>query len=454
MTIKFLLIPALILGFATDAFCIPKNPVKERKLYVGSDSTEAILTFKGRLESTKRKLTTSDARDLIESQIQHLYGPMSVGEFRGHKHAMAVPRGNHKISNIKIKKVKQRFEVTYNYSGTIVLQNGPVDKYDVILPINPNTIFKAGLIGEKNPCTDEHYQDEGDFWYFWNPENSGCKLEENEHYLVVTGNVKRTPNTELSYPEYNRLAEDGVVSISLLMGMDDPESKRDPNISHDTNAINFRDIKRTLLDMGYESHKWGSQEILSISDDWSKKEIQVITKQQVYVEDFTKEVKGNEKVKIVLRIFFGPSGIDEESSVFHRFFKDALENQSILMYDGHSGLGAHLDLPSIEQEIGYLKPNKNRYQIYFFNSCTSYSYYNTMYFNRKRTSSDPQGTKNLDIFTNGLATYFAVMHDSNLALIKAVELYFESGTRMSYQSLAKEIDSNNLFGINGDEDNP
>lgn len=57
-----------------------------------------------------------------------------------------------------------------------------------------------------------------------------------------------------------------------------------------------------------------------------------------------------------------------------------------MIYNGHSGLGGHLDLKAIADLQGFrIAPNKNRYQIYFFNSCTSYTYDNTTYFNRKRT---------------------------------------------------------------------
>jgi hypothetical protein len=80
-----------------------------------------------------------------------------------------------------------------------------------------------------------------------------------------------------------------------------------------------------------------------------------------------------------------------------------------------------------------------------------------MYFDRKKTSSDPNGTKKLDIFTNGLSTYFSTMQTSNAALATALEAslqYATTGTAyVSYQTLAKQIDSENLFGINGDEDN-
>ena len=49
------------------------------------------------------------------------------------------------------------------------------------------------------------------------------------------------------------------------------------------------------------------------------------------------------------------------------------------------------------------------------------------------------------------------MPDSNAALAKAIDkavTFAETGKGfVSYQTLAKEIDSDNLFGVNGDEDN-
>jgi hypothetical protein len=411
---------------------------KERQLYVGKDSTEAIMTFNGTVEVAGRP-SQEAALEKINEQIEHLYGPMSAAQYK------SVPRGNHKITNVKVTPMSNgNSKVTYSYSGTIVLQNGPTSTYEIILPVNPDKIYKAGMINRTNPCTDHHYQEEGDFWYFWNPANPGCRLQKNKDFFTISANIKRVTNTQLTFPEYERLVDqNGNITVSLLMGMDDPNQNRDPNSSGDINASNFRDIKETLKSMGYQGRVWTSNEINAIA----KKP----TRKGVYVEEFLKQVG---RVKILLRVFFGPSGIDEDSSSFHYFFKDALENQAVMMYDGHSGLGGHLDLESIEEEIGALRPNQNRYQIYYFNSCTSYSYYNTMYFDRKKSAQDPNGTKNLDIFTNGLATYFSVMHDTNLALIKAIESYASGSAKISYQSLAKSIDSDNLFGINGDEDNP
>lgn len=428
------------------AFSVSAFAGKERKLYVGSDSTEAIMTFAGTVEMEKRsKPSLTEAKSHIDEQVNHLFGPMGEAEYQ------AVPKGDQKISNIRISAVRgQTYKISYDYRGTIVLKKGAGPTYEIVLPVNPSSVYSAGLVGDHNPCTDEHYQAEGDFWYFWNPAKEGCRLQEGRDYLKIKAKVQRQANTRRTFPEYDRLVdENGVISMTLLMGMDDPRKQRDPNTSNDINAQNFRDIKNSFLQGGWQSRLWSENEIREVVQK------RINTKDLSYVEEFTKTSRREGRdITLAVRVVFGPSGIDEKSTSFHYFFKDALENSSVLMYDGHSGLGGHLDLDSIEQANGFkLRPNKNRYQIYYFNSCSSYTYYNTMYFGRKSTAGDREGTKNLDIMTNGLATYFSVMHDTNFALISAIEAYASGKALVSYQTLARQIDSGNLFGINGDEDN-
>ncbi len=272
---------------------------------------------------------------------------------------------------------------------------------------------------------------------------------------MKSASIARLPNSSETYPEYPRLVnqETNTIDVYLLMGMDDPYADSDPNTSSDINASNFRDLKETLLsDVQFKSKKWTNAEKKIVLGDSGA--------ESPYVEEFSKVIEPNqlnqfaEAVTYRVIIFFGPSGIDEDSSAFHYFLKYAVDGGSVMMYDGHSGLGGHLDLPSIEENEGFqFQPDPNRYQIYYFNSCSSYTYYNTMFFDRKATNADPKGTKSLDILTNGLATYFHVMHDTNMSVIKAIDAWARKGVWTSYQALAKEIDSGNLFGINGDEDN-
>ena len=412
----------------------------EKKLYIGSNSTEARLTFLGTVEyDSSTKPTMAKLKEVIESQVEHTIGPMSVAKYS------SVPKGDHKISGIKIlSKSNEAYSIEYTYTGTVVLANGPKTTYDIILAKNPQKIYLAGFVGEHNPCTDEHYQSEGDFWYFWNPANPGCMLKKDKDYTIVKAKVERFENTTKTYPEYHNLPdENGIINIHVLFGMDDNQKGRNPLTSGDINASIYRDFRDYLLENGYKAKKWTAAEIGVIAK----------TKDGAnpYVETFTKE-------KIAYRFFFGPTAINEDSLAFHWFYKDAIENSSVMLYGGHSGLGGHLDLASIEQNLGTeIKFNTKKYQIFFFDSCTSYKYYNTQYFERKVTSKDPNGTKKLDIFTNGLSTYFHVMPESNRAVAIAFEKalgYATAGNGfVSYQSLAKQIDSDNLFGINGDEDN-
>ncbi|NUM89598.1 MAG: hypothetical protein HUU37_10370, partial [Bdellovibrionales bacterium] len=150
------------------------HAARERKLYVGANSTEAKLEFQHRvLMSARSKPSLEAAEEQIEEQLVHMFGPMGEAEYK------AVPKGEHRISKIKIAPLDTgAWEISYSYKGIIVLENGPRTEYAFHLPVNPDTIYAAGFNGRVNPCTDDHYQDEGDFWYFWNPENPGCRLQE------------------------------------------------------------------------------------------------------------------------------------------------------------------------------------------------------------------------------------------------------------------------------------
>ena len=426
-----------ILGFCLSTSTFGQT---ERKLYVGKDSTEAVMTFDHEVEMKSTTAPTQEeALHHINQQVLHLFGPMGAATYKG------VPKGNHEITDIQISRGKNSYIIRYHYVGTIVLKNGPTTEYEITLPVNPETIYETGLVGWKNPCTDSHYDMEQYFWYFWNPKNQGCRLKEGRDYKRVTAQIQRLANTKDTYPQYDRLVDDsGTIHISLLMGMDNPYLDPNPMNSTDINASNYRAIRNSLLRLGFESlSTWSKEQIFSIATPRPKP--------LPYVEELEKQ---DQKAKIVIRLFFGPSEMDELSQTFHYFFKDAIENSSVMIYDGHSGLGEYLDLERMEQEEGFeMQPHQARYQIYYFNSCSSYPYYNSTFFNRKITDSDPKGTKNLDILTNGLSTYFYVLHDTNLAFIRAIDTWADGKARISYQKIAKEIDSGNLFGINGDEDN-
>lgn len=436
--------------------------VERQIAFVSKKASEATLTYSWFVEmDSDTKPSVAEAREQVEEQVQHMFGPMERSS------VMAAPKEDHKIT-VKaagIEKIEEgRWRIQYDYEGTIVLENGPRTRYQFVLPVDPDKIYEAAMVGSKNPCTDEHYQSEGDFWYFWSPAGWGkdefpkCRLrsnengrvEEGEDYELVNARVERLAKDRTTYPEYDRLAVKNVIDVHLFYGMDEAKGVVDPYKSRDINADVYRGVAKGLKAMGFEIRKWSRDEIDSVVPPAS-------AEGAVFVEEAVKEFNGGLKMRV--RLFFGHTGIDEESTGFHYFFRDALKNSAVMVYNGHSGLGGHLDLQAIADLHGFrIQPNRNRYQIYFFNSCTSYTYYNTTYFNRKRKKGkkgvDPAGTKNLDIMANGLATAFEGMVEVDLAMIGAIDKFATRKTWTSFQRIARDVDTDNLFTVNGDEDNP
>lgn len=415
--------------------------------YAAKGSTEASLDFTFAVEFTPRGAPSAAVvQQAIEAQVLHLFGPMAAAT------TPAVPKTDHRITDVKVAKKEGEagvYRASYRYQGTIVVHNGPRTRYDILLPIRPGKIFEQALItkGNKtvNPCTDPHYQEKSDFWYFWNPEQAGCRLKEGEHYARVRGAIERNPNTRLTYPEYDRLLDEkGRVRIDVFFGMDDSAHSPDPTHSNDWNGIAFRSFRKNLVGMGF------TEQVLT--KDEVKKLLGSRVSAVPYMSTFTWAGK---HAPIVVRAFFGPTGPDERSLAFHLLLADALNRSSIVIHDGHSGLGNALDLESLERKRRFrLTPNVNRYQIYYFNSCTSYPYYTRDFFGRKRTAKDPRGTKNLDIITNGLATPFDPNATANVAIVRAVQRWAAGYPAPSYQRLADLLTEDVLLGVNGDEDNP
>lgn len=424
------------------------TPRPERRLFAARNSFEARLKFQ--FEVRYRGANSHRAAlEAVDDQVQYLFGPMGV------RSPLAVPKNKYSTRIIDLKAYgssQSTWVARYEYDGIIQVENTVGNTLEVLLPYNPSTIYRAsrGANG-RYPCTDPHYQSEGDFWYFWNPENRNCPLREGTHYAKVEGQITPIANTELTYPEYGRLVREsnGVQTIrfDMLYGMDDVSKGKDPRTSADLSADSYRSLTSLLEDKGFQAgERWRRAELDAVivdpNEDYG----------DPFVIEYTKQVRG---IRFVVRIFFGASGAAEDSLPFHYFLKDAIENASVLIYSGHSGLGASLDLDWIESTRGFtIDFDKRNYQIFFMNGCSTYTYYNRMFFDRKKSSRDSQGTKNLDVLTNGLATYFDVMDTSDFYLINAVYGWARGNRPVSYQRLADMTDSDNLYGVNGDEDNP
>ena len=435
--------------------------------YTAFGSHEAELTFDHWVKLPDSSHSMKAATDAINDQVQYMYGPMSLGK------VLAAPKSDKDVIVDGSIKIEQQDDGTYiarySYDGTIVIKDTSVPLFKLPLPNDPKTFFKTAQDnshGKENPCTDPDYQDEGDFWYFWSVARPGCEgsvLKEGRDYnFVGHAKVRVLPNVTSSFPDYESLPDqDGHIQITLIMGKDNPSHikapRRHKGIPDDINAQNFRKVENELRTMGKES------DVEFSVSEWTNAQVRTIVKEDLnplpYVEEFNFRYKGDRARDLTVRMVFTTIDIDHQSNRFHYFLQDATSHSAVMIYDGHSGLGGNIDLQAIREavqtKIQFRLP-KTRYQIFFFNSCTSYAYYNDMFFAKKIIpgSHDKKGSKYLDVMTTGLETAFDGSVETDMAVIQAVNNWAETGNRVSYQELAKKMESKNLFGINGDEDNP
>ena len=435
-----------------------------------SNAEEATLRFTGMVELIKKgswrnntSPTQKEATDQINYQIQFLFGPMELGQQLGTLRAAPKESYSTKIKSISKKAgATDTWTIQYDYQGIIVVEKSPINRYDVFLPNNPDTIYDASKIGIApnpkgkviSPCVDPMFPTRTEFWYFWSPAPAykDCKLKVTDHYQRITGTLERhPPRYKTTYPDYTRLVDKGVVDIHMIFGKDDYHHGRDPYRSKDDSAKNYVTVRNEIASLGFTIRTWTMDEI--------KKIVPVDNVNEApFVEEATKTYS-NGKTSIRVRLFYGQTEIEVKGHRgFHYFLRDGVKNAAILIYDGHSGLGKASNLDEIEADQGSrfrFEFNKSKYQIFFFNSCSSFAYYNAQYFRRKRAKDDDgshKGLHNLDMISNGLSTDWKPVPD--LALVRAMDLYAEKNIWTSYQDLAKDFDTGNLNMIEGDEDNP
>nr|MDA8244310.1 hypothetical protein [Elusimicrobiota bacterium] len=374
----------------------------------------------------KRKIS-----ELVDLQLQHMYGAFTTHP--GFVDNPGIPSGDYKVKLLSAEKVpnKPYARVRYSYDDVVVFSSrlfggGGAVRINFVLPRDPVTIYGKGFPtpnSRKNLCTDGHYNSEGDFWYFWNPYQDGCPITGADLVGVQTDLVP-LPVTRNTYPEYARLyGENGngdVLQVSYLVGID--ENFQNGDLGRTTYTRAFAALK----DAGFR-----------VTVDEPRR------KQLVYGG-------GPKKAHIQMLL------LDPDSAEFASEAVKAMQSADIFLYDGHSGLGGYLSPERLAEDSGRpLVLPRDKYQIFVFQGCSTYAYYNSAFFNLKKGSSDPKGTKNLDIITTGIGAAFEVGAAVDVSFLTSVTM----GDRPSWQTIMNRVhqaegDDSALSHVNGDEDNP
>lgn len=402
--------------------------------YYGADHSEAEINITGFIVVDQTSAPTKIQVDpLIRMQMRYMLGLMRSRE---HQAAALYPKWAFDI--LETKKIKEgSYSVKYNLKTKGVFATGTT-QYTFTLPINPKKIFKQA----QGKCT-ESKAGESNFWYHWEPMLTDCPLKENVEYYNYTTAITMIPNMSESYPEYDKLVGiDKTINITMFFGFETYGFQNwtpNENEDEDWGIKGYNKQRKFLKSLGFIETVWAQQQVNALY----KAKDRFIP----YITEFN--ITGH-TANIRIRLILADTGFNYNSLAFHTLLKDALSKESVIVYNGHSGIGHNLDLGAIEKQRGFKFTFNPKYQILFLGSCVPYSYYTEMFFSKKKTAADPQGSLNLDILSYGKEAIFANNEDQ--ALTRALVKYALRGERQSYQMIIKSS-PNYFFGVNGDEDN-
>jgi hypothetical protein len=409
--------------------------------FYGSDSQSAVMRYSSYIEVALPAGVTTDAgvmkdpiktkmQEIILYQIQHMFGAFTEQPGFKRNPGIIKAKGLPVISSAEVDAASGTVKVNYSYEDRVVfkqrlMKNGPT-KIEFVLPKDPSTIYAKGFRrnGSVNRCTDEHYNSEEDFWYFWNPKREGCPINSKD-LVKISADILPIANTTLTFPYYDRILGDNgngkKFKVVYLVGID--ESFKSGDLGRQT----FNEAIELLTKKGYALKPKGlaRKKVLTYNTPDYEVELEI-------------------------------SLVNPDSDAFVQLAADGLELSDIFVYDGHSGLGGYLSVERFETALGRplnLPVDKN--QIFYFNGCSTFSYYNGEFFNLKKTTQDPEGRANLDVLTTSIGATFDIGARHDVELIESITL----GKRPSWQTILDRIyqidrSLSALTHVNGDEDNP
>jgi len=400
-------------------------------LYYGHSSIEGDLSFSARVEVQSKD--NEEVKRSIYSQLNHLIGYFQSTAIQKKYRSKGTLNDERSVTINSISPgANGAFVVNYSFTGRAlfnkeIFRSGNEISLPIRLPLNPDTIYSFGMKRRINYCTNPDFDSADDYFYFWDIDLDGCPLNDSHPQIVsIKANLKRRENTVSSFPEYDKLYKKADLKITTIIGY--LGSVRAGRINSGDEAFETYDgLSENLKRMGFKA---GDR----VEAGSSLK------------ESFIKDIKNQFGItqRVAVDLIIADSNSETETA-FETYYQDALRNSDIVAYDGHSGAGGYLHLNRFPDLV-----MTDLYQVYFFNGCSTYSFFNRLYINAK-----PGHSQNLDIISAGLLTYPETSVNNMMAFLSP----FLSGKLSSYQEILLSLERSNrneptyLMGVSGDEDN-
>ncbi len=307
-----------------------------------------------------------------------------------------------------------QMRVGYTLKGKLILHKDVAAKLIAARKLTIPMPYQMNRIYNRN-CTDSHYQSLGDYWYFYDQYRYGCEYISKPPYSKPV-EITITPSETRDLPPRPRLDlvrgdnDNGdLFAISIIHGFANDSRKKG-----DEGRMNYQALHQFLKKEGFKSIK--------IDDEFENPLVR-----------FEKDIKlvNGQNVHIQIDSLLVETSISSESKRFAKFLGKAVRQSDVIIYAGHSGLGGNLNIPWLEEKAGNFAFNRLKKQIFYFDSCASYSYYLPMFQAEKSLSK-------IDIVTNGLSSYF---HTGPAVLAEFLKVLFDPNiVDMEWERILKRME--------------
>lgn len=430
----------------------------------GYDNIQADLSFHGYFlmppadPSDDEEVDAEKVDQRASDTLEYLFGALRV-----HKAFIAnpgIPLGDPKwtitgMSPVEVDGIAMR-KVEYDYKDLALFRKSMFPSWDakqvrIVVPKDIDALYNLSLIdsvdnpdGKKkiNACTDDpNYDSKSDFFYFWDPDRKGCPKDlKDKATIQVLATLKPVPNTAVTFPEYGRLGTDKDIHVFVVQGIykilkEDPSNKNGPGLidEKDPGFPAFQNQKAELERIGFVP-------------------VKIEKRRAIY--SLTKYTGQKVTVEIA---FLSPSKHSRkpDREAFTEFYRRAVSEGDIVIYNGHSGLGGTLRPSRFESADTPLSFN-DKYQVFFFNGCSTYAYYRGSYMKLKG------GSKNLDTISSGIESFFVTQPYVTSTAIEELAVLQQNSWQQVIANIYFAPSRGGIdlvkfsanYSVNGDEDNP
>ncbi len=352
-------------------------------------STEILFSYQTEFEAAPDSFFSRSAESLALNHANYLFGVMASIELASSFgidstliQGLGAPRSDMLIQVISSELRGNKLIIKYSSQGRMLVHNQVAEQilksrsWKLPLPVNGERAYKVH-------CTDHHYFSMGDYWYFWNPYRLGCESLLSAP-LVKYVDINISPVRQKKFDEWARLdllrgpnGNGKLFSVYTVHGFD-----QGPDAKDDGGRLAFDTFNDHLMSLGFKE---------TVKYSGLSRPLKVYQKSVAIAPD--------QFIEVEIKSLLADTSLEIKGITFAKFFKEAVETADVIYYSGHSGLGSNLSIPDLEAKVGGFLFPRNKRQLFYFESCSSYSYYMTPFKNEKTRAK-------IDVMTNGLASYF------------------------------------------------